>query len=150
MEIFNYYAERTPGSFIEHKTASLIWHYRLADPQFGEWQARECQNHIADSIGMNYSLQIHLANKALEVRAIEITKGNAIRQVLSKRPLFDFIFCAGNDRTDKDIFEYLNSIYGDSPAYMTCTVDANSIKANYFSNGPSDLVQMLRTMVQKS
>jgi trehalose-6-phosphatase len=35
MEIFNYYAERTPGSFIEHKTASIIWHYRLADSQFG-------------------------------------------------------------------------------------------------------------------
>jgi trehalose-6-phosphatase len=35
LEIFDYYAERTPGSFIEHKSASLVWHFRLAEPQFG-------------------------------------------------------------------------------------------------------------------
>lgn len=33
--IFNYYAERTPGSFVEHKTYAITWHYRLADFEFG-------------------------------------------------------------------------------------------------------------------
>jgi trehalose 6-phosphate synthase/phosphatase len=45
-EIFTYYTERTQGSFIEHKRASLTWHYRLADPSFGSFQAKECQNEI--------------------------------------------------------------------------------------------------------
>lgn len=34
-EIFKYYTERTPGSFIETKRSSLTWHYRTADPKFG-------------------------------------------------------------------------------------------------------------------
>lgn len=35
LPVFEYFTERTVGSFIEHKTASLTWHYRLADPDFG-------------------------------------------------------------------------------------------------------------------
>lgn len=34
-EIFKYYTERTPGSFIEEKRSSLTWHYRKADPKYG-------------------------------------------------------------------------------------------------------------------
>jgi trehalose 6-phosphate synthase/phosphatase len=30
-----YYTERTPGSFVEHKASALTWHYRLADPDWG-------------------------------------------------------------------------------------------------------------------
>jgi trehalose 6-phosphate synthase/phosphatase len=33
--IFEYYTERTTGSFIEEKKCTLTWHYRLADPKFG-------------------------------------------------------------------------------------------------------------------
>jgi trehalose-phosphatase len=35
MEIFEYYSERTPGSLIEKKDVSIVWHYRMADSQFG-------------------------------------------------------------------------------------------------------------------
>lgn len=35
MEVFEYYTERTPGSFIEQKECSLTWHYRKADPKYG-------------------------------------------------------------------------------------------------------------------
>lgn len=34
-EVFDYYTERTPGSFIEEKKYSLTWHYRKADPKYG-------------------------------------------------------------------------------------------------------------------
>ncbi|KAG1244746.1 hypothetical protein G6F68_015324 [Rhizopus microsporus] len=30
-EIFDYYTERTEGSFVEHKKSSITWHYRMAD-----------------------------------------------------------------------------------------------------------------------
>lgn len=33
--IFEFYTERTPGSFIEMKKCSITWHYRLADPVYG-------------------------------------------------------------------------------------------------------------------
>lgn len=35
VKIFDYYTERTQGSFVEHKKSSITWHYRLADPQYG-------------------------------------------------------------------------------------------------------------------
>lgn len=33
--VFEYFAERTPGSFIEEKELALTWHYRNADVDFG-------------------------------------------------------------------------------------------------------------------
>ena len=35
LKIFNYYTERTQGSFVEHKKSSITWHYRLADAEYG-------------------------------------------------------------------------------------------------------------------
>ena len=34
-EIFRFYMERTSGSTIEVKKASITWHYRNSDPDFG-------------------------------------------------------------------------------------------------------------------
>lgn len=34
-EIFDYYTERTEGSFVEHKKSSITWHYRMADEEYG-------------------------------------------------------------------------------------------------------------------
>lgn len=35
VEIFDYYTERTQGSFVEHKKSSITWHFRLADAEYG-------------------------------------------------------------------------------------------------------------------
>ena len=35
LAIFQYYTERTIGSMIEEKQASVTWHYRQADPHYG-------------------------------------------------------------------------------------------------------------------
>ena len=34
-EIFEYYTERTTGSFVEMKKSSITWHYRASDPEWG-------------------------------------------------------------------------------------------------------------------
>lgn len=34
-EIFAFYSERTAGAFVEKKKASITWHYRASDPDFG-------------------------------------------------------------------------------------------------------------------
>ena len=41
LPLFQHYTERTPGSFIEKKEINVTWHYRNADPEFGNWQATE-------------------------------------------------------------------------------------------------------------
>ena len=42
-----HYIERTPGSFLEPKETALTWHFYDADAEFGAWQAKELQNHLA-------------------------------------------------------------------------------------------------------
>lgn len=37
-EIFKHYEARTTGSFVEKKRASVTFHYRNADPEYGEFQ----------------------------------------------------------------------------------------------------------------
>jgi hypothetical protein len=41
MPVLHHFAARAPGSLIEEKAYALAWHYRLTDPEFGEWLASE-------------------------------------------------------------------------------------------------------------
>ncbi|KAJ1948917.1 hypothetical protein EC988_004979, partial [Linderina pennispora] len=46
LSIFTFFKERTAGSTIEAKETSITWHYRNADPEYGEFQCKECMNHL--------------------------------------------------------------------------------------------------------
>ncbi|KAG1751825.1 hypothetical protein EDB19DRAFT_1673857 [Suillus lakei] len=55
VEILNYFTERTPGSFVEEREASIVWRFwtgptdDCSDRQWVRRQATEAQNHIFDS-----------------------------------------------------------------------------------------------------
>jgi trehalose 6-phosphate synthase/phosphatase len=40
LPILKQYQESTDGSYIEVKHSALVWHYRNADPDLGNWQVR--------------------------------------------------------------------------------------------------------------
>ncbi|CCM06307.1 uncharacterized protein FIBRA_08558 [Fibroporia radiculosa] len=54
LEILNYFTERTPGSFVEERDASIVWRFWTdpdepsSDRQWARRQAAEAQNHIFD------------------------------------------------------------------------------------------------------
>ena len=73
-EIFEYYTERTQGAFIEQKRCAVTWHYRLADPEYGAFQAKECMNHLENSISGKMPVEILVGKKNLEVRPVSINK----------------------------------------------------------------------------
>ncbi|THG96790.1 hypothetical protein EW026_g5099 [Hermanssonia centrifuga] len=65
LEILNYFTERTPGSFIEEREASVVWRFWTGaseenppDRQWARRQASEAQNHVFDSLGERYGLRI--------------------------------------------------------------------------------------------
>src|SRR5439155_1435527 len=60
-------AARTPGSLVEHKTVSLAWHYRMADPEFGAAQANELRLHLTELLS-NLPVEIVAGAKMIEVR----------------------------------------------------------------------------------
>ena len=48
--ILRLYEEATPGSRVEEKRTSLVWHYRRADEEFGAWKARQ----LAEELGRHH------------------------------------------------------------------------------------------------
>ncbi|KAI9138180.1 glycosyltransferase family 20-domain-containing protein [Paraphysoderma sedebokerense] len=86
IDIFTYYTERTQGSFIEHKRASVTWHYRLADPEYGLFQAKECQNHLENAILSKLPVEILIGKKNLEVRPVSVNKGEIVKELLLAPP----------------------------------------------------------------
>lgn len=101
MPILEMFVDRTPGSFIETKGYSLVWHYRKADPALGELRARELVNHL-QYLTTNMNIKVLEGNKVIEVKNSGINKGKAALRWLDEG--YDFILAAGDDWTDEDTF----------------------------------------------
>ncbi|KAI8869295.1 hypothetical protein GQ42DRAFT_109459, partial [Ramicandelaber brevisporus] len=82
-KILNYYCERTPGTEVEVKEESMVWHYRSADnPGYGEWQASECMNHIQDILERVYPIHVLPGQKTLEIMPKAVSKSTVARTIL--------------------------------------------------------------------
>jgi trehalose 6-phosphate synthase/phosphatase len=103
--VLEWYEDRTPGSFIEEKDFSLVWHYRKADPRLASQRAMDLKEALLQ-LTANLNLGILEGNKVIEIKSIGIDKGRAALSWLSKLK-WDFILAVGDDRTDEDLFEVL-------------------------------------------
>ena len=106
LDIFEDFATRTPGSLIEEKTASVAWHYRSSDPEFGEAQARELLVHLREILS-NVPVEIVPGNKVIEARLHGVHKGRIVERLLAGLPAGVTILAMGDDRTDEDLFAAL-------------------------------------------
>ncbi|ORZ33533.1 glycosyltransferase family 20-domain-containing protein [Catenaria anguillulae PL171] len=128
VDVFNFFTERTPGSFVEHKRHSVTWHYRLADPSFGAFQAKECQNHLESALLSKRPLELLVGKKNIEIRLASVNKGNIVKRLLAtaapKDAVIDFVFAVGDDKTDMDMFRALHR--GDSADSSTSPTSPKS------------------------
>jgi trehalose 6-phosphate synthase/phosphatase len=108
MLILEHFVDRTPGSFIEEKKYALVWHYRMAEPEFGEWLANELVS-MLEAMLAETELRAFRGEKIVEVRPAWANKGEALDRLLVASNNPDFILAAGDDRTDEDLFERLQS-----------------------------------------
>tara|TARA_B100001059_G_scaffold20577_1_gene16700 strand:+ start:1024 stop:3225 length:2202 start_codon:yes stop_codon:yes gene_type:complete len=97
------FMDRTPGSFIEKKEASIAWHYRKSPPELAEKRVVELNTLLSSLIPDE--LHIHNGKKILEVKNSRINKGFAASKLVDKN--HDFIFAVGDDITDEYLFEEL-------------------------------------------
>jgi trehalose 6-phosphate synthase/phosphatase len=100
-----FYVDRTPGSFIEEKNYSLVWHYRKSDPELGTNRAIELKDELT-SLVANLNLEILEGNKVIEIKNRGINKGRAAQKLLSISPA-DKIVAIGDDWTDEFLFAAL-------------------------------------------
>ncbi|KAI8834177.1 trehalose-phosphatase [Chytriomyces cf. hyalinus JEL632] len=143
-EIFSYYTEMTQGSFIEHKKSSITWHYRLADPDYGILQVKECQNHLENAILSKLLVEVLFGKKNLE--------GKIVKSLLNSQPETDFMLCAGDNKTDEDMFKALAQSNMPKDDCFTVTIRSapKKTKASWHVVKPEELIDLLAILAKAS
>jgi trehalose 6-phosphate synthase/phosphatase len=145
LPLFRDFCDRTPGSRVEQKAASVAWHHRGSDPKLGSFRANELRNHLEGRLsGHPYS--VLMGSKVVEVRHVAITKGAAAAAILEANRGCDLVICAGNDRTDEDMFQ---AVAASHVRAITVYVGGVNTSAEYFVETPDELMERLRTMLDR-
>jgi trehalose 6-phosphate synthase/phosphatase len=106
--ILQHFVERAPGSFIEEKEYSVVWHYRRVDREFGGWFASELTATL-DGLLSDTDARPVRGKKIVEVRPVWANKGALTTQLLTENDDAGFRLAAGDDTTDEDMFARLDS-----------------------------------------
>jgi len=142
--VFEEFVRRTPGSSIEAKTASLAWHYRGADPEYAQFQKRELQIQLEDLLKRR-PYHVLKGNAVIEVRHKGVSKGHAMRHILALHSASDFVFCAGDDRTDEEMLRAIpNHLV---PFSIRCWVGGVNHSAEYWQRSNDKLLDELEKLV---
>ncbi len=132
----------TPGSHIEEKRISLVWHYRQADPEFGSWRAHGLLTELTE-LAANLPVSIHHGNKIVEASSVLVSKGHAVDLLLQRwRPAEALV--AGDDQTDETMFAL-----GPSLNYHTIKVGTGSTRARQRTD-IAGLRELLETLDRRS
>lgn len=139
--ILETYVDRTPGSFIEEKSYSLVWHYRKAQKGLGELRAGELMNNLK-YIAMDKGLQLLPGDKVVEIKNIEINKGKAALTMIDSEN-YDFIMALGDDYTDEDIFKSLPD------SAITIKIGNNVSAAKFYLRTPAEARRLLKNLTEQ-
>ncbi len=105
-EVMEDFAYRTPGAFVEAKSAAIAWHYRKAARGLGRAKAGDLRVALSRALA-EHPVEILEGKKVLEVRRRGATKGAVVQHVLASRPTPAAILAVGDDRTDEEMFAAL-------------------------------------------
>jgi trehalose-6-phosphatase len=119
----------------------------LADPR----NARECANHINEACPST----VHAVQGEFYVVAepTAFTKATACQHLYSTftGPV-SFIFAAGNDRTDEDVFRWVNKLEDakEIKSAITVSVGVRRTEAKNYVTGPQAIISALRVFASRS
>ena len=136
-----FYVDRTPGSFVEEKNYSLVWHYRKSDPELGMNRAIELKDELT-SLVANLNLEILEGNKVVEIKNRGINKGIAAQKVLQDAPA-DKIVAIGDDWTDEFLFSEVPN------GAITIKVGMAKTVAGYKVENVKEVHELLKLFVEK-
>ena len=135
------YVDRTPGSFIEEKEYSLVWHYIKTGPTFGKIRALELRDSLLH-ITSNLNLEVLHGGKVIEIKPMGINKGLTAYYWISKKD-WDFILAIGDDWSDEDTFTKLPNF-----AY-SIKVGMGSSQSKYNINSSVEVRALLKELTNK-
>ncbi len=137
--ILELYVDRTPGSFVEEKIYSLVWHCRKSEPDLAKLRSQEIKNALY-TMTSNLNIGVFEGNKIIEVKDISANKGHSIVSWTSFGN-WDFVFCAGDDYTDEDMF---NALPEDA---LSCKIGMGPSNAAFRLDSPAEMRVFLKQMI---
>ncbi|KAI9330622.1 glycosyltransferase family 20-domain-containing protein [Obelidium mucronatum] len=138
-EVFSYYTERTQE----------LHHMALSPRRPRLWNLssqRMSKTIFENAILSKLPVEVMVGKKNLEVRPLSINKGEIVKGLLTSQPGTDFVLCAGDDKTDEDMFKALKR--GDFLAdedIFTLTIGSatKKTKAGWHVVRPEELIDLL-------
>jgi trehalose 6-phosphate synthase/phosphatase len=142
LPVLEHFVNRTPGSLIEEKEYSLVWHFRMSEPESGEWLANELVGTLEELLAETEVRAVR-GHKSIEVRLTWANKGEIVRHLEASGPEPDFRLALGDDRTDEDLFTAL------PPDAWTIHVGPGESLARYHLTGPADVRRLLEALAEE-
>ena len=139
-DVFQLYSRSTPGSSVELKSSSLVWHYRKSDPEFGKWKSDELLSELTEVIS-NLPVEIHRGKKIIEVRSQHVNKGIAMAKFIQENN-YTWVLCAGDDQTDESMFRYK------SKKVFTVKIGDGDTEAQYRIDSPKKFRRLLKKIIK--
>jgi trehalose 6-phosphate synthase/phosphatase len=138
--ILEQFTAATPGSLIEAKSASVAWHYRRANREFGARQAHELRMLLGDALS-NQPFEVLEGKKVIEVRMRGVSKSVVAQCVGAQSEDGTVIVAIGDDRTDEELFREL------PPSTVTVAVGSRPTCARFRLSDYHAVRQVLRTLL---
>ncbi len=142
MKLLELYTRNLPGSHIEEKDLSIVWHYRQAEPVFAKSLAMELSEALVQ-LTMKTSYSVFHGKKNLDIRPVAANKGRAVEYVLSmeewqkEQPFLTF----GDDKTDEDMHRV------HSEHNVAIHVGRPSTFAKYYLDDPQDVAKFIDSIL---
>jgi len=132
--------DNTPGSQLEKKNTSLVWHYRNTDKWLANLRSAQLVNKLISPCNRR---QLHLmrGDKIVEVKPSEYTKGTTINSFFNCDD-YEFILAGGDDTTDEDMFAALPK------DAITVKVGKPSDKSRFTLENSSEFIKLLRSLIK--
>ncbi len=135
------FTARVPGSFVEEKTASLAWHYRQVDSEFGALQSRELRLKLCETLSQG-PLEVLPGDKVVEVRPRGVNKGRVVGQAIERAEPGALVVAFGDDRTDEDLFAALPE------GALSVHSGGRPSRAMYRVSGPAEVRKVLASLLE--
>jgi len=106
IDAFQGVTDQLPGSVVEKKKVAITWHYRRADPDLGEMNAKALKKKLERTVAVDFDVEVMTGKANIEVRPRSINKGEVVKRLVNifghgpdQEP--DFVLCLGDDTTDE-------------------------------------------------
>ena len=134
------FVDRTPGSLLEEKDYSLVWHYRMCSQELAERRVIEIRCALGDGLA-DRGIALMDGNKVVEVKPRGVDKGHAAHRWF-RDPAYGFLLAAGDDRTDEDVFE---AAPDDA---WTVKIGGGPTRARFALKNSAEMRQLLEAMAE--